>query len=190
MPGSNVRALEKARTLPADSLIFDLEDAVAPDMKDTARRQVADAARAGGYGGREIAIRVNALSTEWGEADLEAAAGAGPDAILVPKVETAEDVFVVGRRLNRLGAPAGMQIWVMMETPIAILNARKIAAARDEDLGRRLSVFVMGTNDLAKETRARLVPGRAPFLPWLQISLAAARAFDLDIIDVDWADAA
>ena len=183
MPGSNARALEKARTLPADALILDLEDAVAPDAKEMARRQVAEAVRAGGYGPREVVIRINGLTTPWGEDDLDAAIAAGPDAILVPKVNQAEDVFVIGRWMGRASADTKTQIWVMMETPLAILNARKIAAAREEDLGRRLSAMVMGTNDLAKETRARLVPGREPFIPWLQIALAAARAHGLDIID-------
>ena len=183
MPGSNARALEKARTLPADALILDLEDAVAPDAKEMARQQVAEAVRAGGYGPREVVIRINGLTTPWGEDDLDAAIAAGPDAILVPKVNQAEDVFVIGRWMGRASADTKTQIWVMMETPLAILNARKIAAAREEDLGRRLSAMVMGTNDLAKETRARLVPGREPFIPWLQIALAAARAHGLDIID-------
>ncbi|MEO1199714.1 MAG: CoA ester lyase [Pseudomonadota bacterium] len=183
MPGSNARALDKARNLPADCLILDLEDAVAPGAKEMARDQVTAAVRQGGYGPREVAIRINGLQTEWGEADLDAAIAAGPDAILVPKIDTAEDVFVIGRRLNRHNAQPDMQIWVMMETPTAVLNARKIAAAHDEDLGRRLSAFVMGTNDLAKDTRARLVPGRTPLVPWLQICLAAARAYGLDIID-------
>ena len=183
MPGSNARALEKARTLPADALILDLEDAVAPDAKEMARRQVAEAVRAGGYGPREVVIRINGLTTPWGEDDLHAAIAAGPDAILVPKVNQAEDVFVIGRWMGRASADPKTQIWVMMETPLAILNARKIAAAREEDLGRRLSAMVMGTNDLAKETRARLVPGREPFVAWLQITLAAARAHGLDIID-------
>lgn len=183
MPGSNARALEKARTLPADALILDLEDAVAPDAKETARQQVAEAVRAGGYGPREVIIRINALTTPWGEDDLDAAIAAGPDAILVPKVDKADDVFVIGRWMGRASADPKTQIWVMMETPLAILNARKIAAAREEDLGRRLAVMVMGTNDLAKETRARLVAGREPFVPWLQIALAAARAYGLDIID-------
>ena len=183
MPGSNARALEKARTLPADALILDLEDAVAPDAKEMARQQVAEAVRAGSYGPREVVIRINGLTTPWGEDDLDAAIAAGPDAILVPKVNQAEDVFVIGRWMGRASADTKTQIWVMMETPLAILNARKIAAAREEDLGRRLSAMVMGTNDLAKETRARLVPGREPFIPWLQIALAAARAHGLDIID-------
>jgi len=183
MPGSNARALEKARSLPADAVILDLEDAVAPDAKDLARRQVVEAVSAGGFGDREVVVRVNALAGPWGEDDLAAVAPVGPDAILVPKVDEAEGVFEVARRLGRLGAPAHTQIWVMIETPRAVLDPYAIAAAKDEDLGRRLASFVMGTNDLAKETRARLVPGRAPMLGWLANSVAGARAFGLDIVD-------
>lgn len=183
MPGSNARALEKAPTLPADALILDLEDAVAPDAKDVARRQVAEAVAARGFGPREVVVRINALATRWGEEDLAAAAAAGPDAVLVPKVEDAEGVFEIGRRLARLGAPATTAIWVMIETPRAVLDPLSIAAAREEEAGRRLACFVMGTNDLAKETRARLVPGRAPMLGWLANSVAAARALGLDVVD-------
>jgi citrate lyase subunit beta/citryl-CoA lyase len=182
MPGSNARALEKAKALPADALILDLEDAVAPDAKAVAREQVCAAVAAGGYGLRELVIRINALDTPWGEGDLVAAAGAGPDAILVPKVSTPETLAAIGLRLRRLGAPDRTQVWAMVETPLAILRVEAIAsAARDVDT--RLSCFVMGTNDLAKETRARLVPGRAPMLPWLMAALAAARAHDIDIVD-------
>jgi citrate lyase subunit beta / citryl-CoA lyase len=182
MPGSNARAMEKARTLPADAIILDLEDAVAPDAKDTARRQVCAAVREGGYGGREVMIRVNGLDTPWGEADLAAAAQAGPDAILVPKVSSPETLAVVGSRLRRLGTPQRTRVWAMIETPLAILNAAAIASAA-ADVDSRLACFVMGTNDLAKETRAQLVPGRAPMLPWLMTALAAARAYDLDVLD-------
>ncbi|HEX2136351.1 MAG TPA: CoA ester lyase [Microvirga sp.] len=182
MPGSNARALEKAKTLPADALILDLEDAVAPDVKGLAREQVCAAVTGGGYGHRELVIRINALDTPWGEADLVAAAAAAPDAILVPKVSTPETLAAIGMRLRRLGAPERTQVWAMIETPLAILRVEAIAsAARDVDT--RLSCFVMGTNDLAKETRARFVPGRAPMLPWLMLSLAAARAHDIDIVD-------
>ena len=182
MPGSNARALDKARSIPADALILDLEDAVAPDAKGVAREQVCAAVAAGGYGPRELVIRVNALDTPWGEGDLAAAAAAAPDAILVPKVSTPETLAAVGMRLRRLGAPERTQVWAMVETPLAILRVEAIAsAARDVDT--RLSCFVMGTNDLAKETRARLVPGRAPMVPWLMAALAAARAHDIDIVD-------
>ncbi len=182
MPGSNARALEKAKSLEADALILDLEDAVAPDAKATAREQVCAAVSDGGYGGRELVIRVNALDTPWGEGDLVAAAAAAPDAILVPKVSTPETLAAIGMRLRRLGAPERTQVWAMIETPLAILRVESIAsAARDVDT--RLSCFVMGTNDLAKETRARLTPGRPAMLPWLMAALAAARAHDIDIVD-------
>lgn len=182
MPGSNARALEKAKTLPADMLILDLEDAVAPDLKAEARERVCASVSAGGYGPRELVIRVNALDTPWGEADLAAAAAAGPDAILVPKVSSAEDLVAVGLRLRRLGAPERTRVWAMVETPLAVLQAEAIAsAARDVDT--RLSGFVMGTNDLAKDTRARLSAGRAPMMPWLMTALAAARAHGIDILD-------
>jgi citrate lyase subunit beta / citryl-CoA lyase len=182
MPGANARALEKARTLPADGIIIDLEDAVAPNAKEAARAQVVAAVRQGGYGHREVVIRVNASDTPWGEADLAAACEAAPDAILVPKVSDSGTLVSIGHRLRRLGASEKMRVWAMIETPLAILRCEEIArAARDVDT--RLACFVMGTNDLAKETRARQVPGRAPMLPWLATAVAAARAHDLDILD-------
>jgi citrate lyase subunit beta/citryl-CoA lyase len=182
MPGSNARALEKAKSLAADALILDLEDAVAPDQKGMARDAVCAAVAGGGYGSRELVIRINALETPWGEGDLGAAAAAGPDAILIPKVSSPEDLSAVGIRLRRLGAPERTRVWAMVETPLAILRVEAIAsAARDVD--SRLACFVMGTNDLAKETRARFVPGRAPMLPWLALALAAARAHEIDILD-------
>jgi citrate lyase subunit beta/citryl-CoA lyase len=182
MPGSNARAIEKAKTLAADVVIFDLEDAVAPNTKAQARDQVCAAVQAGGYGLRELVIRINALETPWGEADLAAAIAAAPDAILVPKVSSAETLAAVGLRLRKLGAAERTKIWAMIETPLAILRADNIAsAARDVDT--RLACFVMGTNDLAKDTRARLLPGRAAMLPWLMTALAAARAHGIDILD-------
>jgi citrate lyase subunit beta/citryl-CoA lyase len=182
MPGSNARAIEKAKTLAADVVIFDLEDAVAPDAKAQARDRVCAAVRAGGYGLRELVIRINALETPWGEADLAAAIAAAPDAILVPKVSSAETLAGVGLRLRKLGAAERTRIWAMIETPLAILRTENIAsAARDVDT--RLACFVMGTNDLAKDTRARLLPGRAAMLPWLMTALAAARAHGIDILD-------
>jgi citrate lyase subunit beta/citryl-CoA lyase len=182
MPGSNARALEKAKTLPADAVIFDLEDAVAPEAKDLARRQVCDTVSAGGYGDREVVVRINALDTPWGEADLAAVAAAAPVAILVPKVSSPESLVAIGSRLRRLGAAERTRVWAMMETPLAILNAEAIAsAARDVDT--RLECLVLGTNDLAKESRARILPGRAVLMPWLMTTLLAARAHDLDILD-------
>ena len=182
MPGSNARAIEKARTLAADALILDLEDAVAPDAKAAARQQVCEAVRAGGFGRRELLVRINAPDTPWGAEDLTAAVAATPDAILVPKISTPEDLAAIGGRIDALGAAPSIRIWAMMETPLAILNAREIAAAaRDPSI--RLTGFVMGTNDLAKDTRARILPGRAPMLAWLMTCVAAARSHGLDIID-------
>ena len=174
MPGSNARALEKARTLPADALILDLEDAVAPDAKDLARTQVCEAVKAKGFGKREVAIRVNALSTAWGEADLAAAATAGPDAILVPKVSTPAELAAVEQRLGN----AKVALWAMVETPLAILNIASIAAA-----GGRLASFVMGTNDLIKEFRGKHTPDRQNLSAALSLSVAAARAYGLAVID-------
>jgi citrate lyase subunit beta/citryl-CoA lyase len=180
MPGSNARALDKAKTLAADALILDLEDAVAPDAKDMAREQVCATVEAGGYGPREIVIRINGLDTPWGAADLKAAVAAMPDAVLVPKVSAPEAFAPIAMALS--GADAKTRVWAMIETPASMLNIAAIAAAAREPKNR-LTLFVMGTNDLAKETRARLVPGRAPMLPWLMQALAAARAHGLDILD-------
>ncbi len=182
MPGSNARALEKAREIAADVLILDLEDAVAPDAKVLARGQVAAAVKAGGYGRRELVIRVNAPETEWFEADVNAAIEAGPSAILVPKVADVETLDLIGRRLAVAGASVDIRIWAMIETPQAILDIERIArAARDRST--RLACLVLGLNDLAKETRARFVPGRAPMLGWMSQALLAARAHGLDILD-------
>jgi citrate lyase subunit beta/citryl-CoA lyase len=181
MPGSNVRALEKAKMLGADALIFDLEDSVAPDAKEAARDQVLAATKAGGYGKREIVIRVNGLGTQWGEADLIAAAPAGADAILIPKVQSPGDLEAARSILRGGGASPGQAIWAMMETPLAIVNAAAIAAAAPGDYP--LAVFVMGTNDLAKETRAALGGGRLGMLAWLSACVAAARAHGIDMVD-------
>ena len=182
MPGSNARALEKAKTLPADGVILDLEDSVAPDAKETARKQVVDAVKAGGFGTREVFIRVNAIDTPWHAEDFAAAAHAAPDAILVPKISNPEQVEMVGRRLLDMHSDHKIRIWAMIETPLAIFNILSIAAeAKDSEA--RLSGFVMGTNDLAKDTRARLVPGRAPMLPWLTTCIAAARIHGIDVLD-------
>src|SRR4051794_12158701 len=182
MPGSNARALEKAKTLPVDGVIFDLEDAVAPDAKAMARDQVVAAVKAGGFGPREVFIRVNAIDTPWFADDLNAATTAAPDAILVPKVSTPEQPEQIGARLLSLHANLRTRVWAMIETPTAIFNVRAIAAtARDSET--RLAGFVLGTNDLAKETRAKILPGRAPMLPWLATCLLAAREFGIDILD-------
>ncbi|PCJ69869.1 MAG: CoA ester lyase [Rhodobiaceae bacterium] len=180
MPGSNTRALEKARTLAADSLILDLEDAVAPDVKAEARAQVVAAVKEGGYGAREVIIRVNGLATEWGEADIEAAVAAGPDAILVPKIETAAEVDRASSLLDKAGAGAGMQLWAMMETPLAMLQAQEIAARAPQT---RMTTWVMGTNDIAKELRCAHTPERQPMMTSLGLCLLAARAYGLTILD-------
>ncbi|KZM51341.1 CoA ester lyase [Labrenzia sp. OB1] len=182
MPGSNARALEKARTLDVDCLILDLEDAVVPDAKELARTQIVDAVSAGGYGEREVVVRINGLGTPWGEDDLAAAVKAGPDAILVPKVNNPADLQRIAHKLSVHGASHDLKLWAMMETPEAMLNAGAIGAC-GKDPEVRLSCVVMGTNDLAKETRARLIPGRAAMTPWLMTCLAAARAGGIDILD-------
>lgn len=181
MPGANSRALEKARSLPADTVILDLEDAVAPDAKLEARETVCAAVKAGGYGAREVVIRVNGLDTEWGLDDLKAAVAAGPDAILAPKVMDGVDIDRLNDAMSRAGASEDMGLWVMIEMPRAILNLMDIAEA----VGRtRLTAFVMGTNDLAKELRAvNDPPVRTAFQTALSLSVAAARAYDLLAID-------
>ena len=181
MPGSNPRALEKARDLPADVLILDLEDAVAPEAKLQAREAVVKAIQQG-FGDREVLVRINGLDTRWWVEDIDAAASARPDAILVPKVSSPRQLQDLAARLVDMGTDPHVRVWAMMETPLAMLNVRDIAAAA-LDSETRLAGFVMGTNDLAKDTRARLVPGRAPMLPWLMNCLAAARAYGLDILD-------
>ncbi len=182
MPGSNSRALEKAKTLNVDCLLLDLEDAVAPESKEDARQQIVSAVQGGGYGDREVVIRINGLDTQWGEDDLKAAVTAGPDAILVPKVNSPADLERTAHLLSLNGASKDLKLWAMMETPQAMLNAAAIAACgRDPEV--RLSCFVMGTNDLAKETRAQLNPGRAVMTPWLMTCVAAARAGGIDILD-------
>ena len=182
MPGSNERALEKAKTIAADALIFDLEDSVAPDAKPLARDQVCATVKNGGYGGREIVIRVNALETPWGTEDLLAACDAEPDAILVPKVMHPGDIISVAKILQGVHASQKIRLWAMMETPMAILNARSIAATAVYE-ENRLCCLVMGTNDLIKESRARALHDRFAVVPWLAMTLAAARAYRLDIID-------
>src|SRR5260370_30414190 len=178
MPGANTRALEKARTLPADALIFDLEDAVAPDAKEAARTNVVLAAESKAYGRREIVIRCNGLTTPWGEADVAAIATSGADAILVPKVESATDVTHVVSLLDTAGAPSSMAVAAVMETPKGILRAEEIAGSHP-----RLALFVMGTNDLVKDMRARHTPMRLPMMAALGIGMLAARAHGLAILD-------
>jgi citrate lyase subunit beta / citryl-CoA lyase len=182
MPGSNARAIEKARTLPADAVILDLEDSVAPDAKASARQQVVDAVKAGGFGAREVIVRVNGLDTPWHVDDVTAAAHAAPDAILVPKISTPQQLEAIGQRLLDMHADLRTRIWAMIEMPIAIFNILSLAKEAD-DSESRLDAFVMGTNDLAKDTRARIVPGRAPMLGWLMQCVAAAHIYGVDIID-------
>ena len=178
MPGANTRALEKARMLPADALIFDLEDAVAPDAKAAARANVVAAAKSRSYGKREIAIRCNGLGTEWGSADVAAIAASGADAILVPKVESAGDVAAIVSLLDSSGAPQSMAVWAMMETPKGFLRADEVAGAHE-----RLQLLVMGTNDLVKDMRARHTPMRLPMVTALGLGMLAARAHGLTILD-------
>ena len=182
MPGSNARAIEKARTLAVDGVILDLEDAVAPDSKVQARRQVVEAVRAGGFGAREVFIRVNGIDSPWHAEDMDAATHAAPDAILVPKIGSVEQLERVGQRLLDMKIDLKVRIWAMIETPEAIFNINALAAEA-HDSEARLAGFVIGTNDLAKETRARIVPGRAPMLPWLAQCILAAHAHRIDILD-------
>jgi citrate lyase subunit beta/citryl-CoA lyase len=180
MPGANAKALEKAKALAADVLLLDLEDSVAPEAKESARDQVAAAVKAGGYGRREVIVRVNALATPWGRDDIAAAGAVGPDGILAPKVESGEAVAALDRAMTEAGFPTTASLWVMIETPRAILNLADIAAAAKRT---RLACFVMGTNDLAKETRARAGASRAPFFAALSLAVMAARAEGLTAID-------
>jgi citrate lyase subunit beta/citryl-CoA lyase len=182
MPGANERALEKAKSLPADALILDLEDSVAPDAKPEARAKVAAVVKEGGYGRREIVIRPNALETAWGTADLLSAAEAAPDAILVPKVAHPGDIISAAKILKSVHASEKTKLWAMMETPMAMLNAREIAAV-GADPENRLVCLVMGTNDLLKESRARALHNRFAVVPWLAMTIVAARAYGLDVID-------
>jgi len=178
MPGANARAMEKARSLPCDGVILDLEDAVAADAKEAARAAVIATVAQGGFGRREVVIRINGLDTPWGADDLAAAARSGADAVLVPKISAASELIDIDQRLKAAGAPDSLKIWAMMETPLAMLDARTIAFATP-----RLAVFVMGTNDLLKETGAVSRPDRAPLMTCLSLTLLAARAAKLAILD-------
>ncbi len=178
MPGSNARALEKARTLDADVLLLDLEDAVAPAAKAEARRLVLAAVAAGGFGWRELVIRVNGPATPWGAEDLVAAARSGADAVLLPKVESAAEVVAAAGALRGAGAPPGLALWAMIETPRGVLAAPAIAAASP-----RLTCLVSGTSDLAKELHVRPGAGRAELLTALSLTVLAARAHGLGCLD-------
>jgi len=182
MPGSNARALEKARSLPADGLILDLEDAVAPDAKLKARKQIADAVAAKGFGKREVIIRINGLDTPWWIDDVGMAAKAHPDGIMIPKVSRVADLKAISDRVADMGGGMAMKLWAMIESPRAVLHAAEIAAAGAE-ADNRLAGFVIGPNDIARESRMRMVKGRAPMLPLLSQCVLAARAAGIEILD-------
>jgi citrate lyase subunit beta / citryl-CoA lyase len=180
MPGSNPRALDKARSLPADGLILDMEDSVAPDAKQLAREQIGAALAAGGYGHRELLVRINALSTEWGAQDIQAISRfpVAPDAVLIPKIDSAKDVVKAIAAFESAGCPDSVAMWIMAETPLCILNIAEVAAAHP-----RLQGMVMGTSDLSKDTRVRHTPDRLGFITALNLCVYASRAYGLTIID-------
>ncbi|MCV7381271.1 CoA ester lyase [Mycobacterium alsense] len=178
LPGNNPRALEKGKALPADMLIFDLEDAVGPDAKADSRARVCEAVSSKGYGPREVVVRVNGLGTDWHGEDLAAVAGSVADGVLVPKVERGEQVRALDAALERLGAPESLRLWVMIETPRAFLRAEEVASA-----GERLAGLVVGTNDLVNELHGLHVPGRAPALTALSLAVLGARAAGKVVLD-------
>lgn len=182
MPGSNARALEKGKSLPADVLMFELEDGVAEAAKASAREQVAAAVSGGGYGARQVVVRVNARGSEWYKPDIAAIAPTGPDAIVIPKVNSRDDILKAAADIVAAGAPLRTRLWAMIETPRAIFDIEKIASAAD-DPAARLEVLVLGPNDIAKSTRARLTPGRLALLSWLSAGVLAARVHNIEIID-------
>jgi len=182
IPGDNDRALDKARKLPTDAIIIDLEDSVAPSNKELARTRALDAIREGGFGSREVVLRVNPMETPWGMADLHAAISVAPDAILVPKVSQPGDIIGTAKVVKASETAEHVRLWAVIETPMGIINARDIAAcAPDRD--NRLTCFVLGTNDLLKESRARSSQNRFAVVPWLAMTLVAARAYGLDVVD-------
>jgi citrate lyase subunit beta / citryl-CoA lyase len=187
MPGSNARALEKARTLPADGLVLDLEDSVAPDAKAKARDQIAQTVATRPFGKREVLIRINALDTPWWRDDVGMAAKSGADGILVPKISSIDDLDNVGARLAEAGAPASLAVWAMIETAPAILHAEKLAAA-SRDPKTRLAGFVFGPNDIARETRIRMVPGRSTMIPMITHCVLAAHAYGIEMLDGPYSD--
>ena len=187
MPGSNARALEKARVLPADGIILDLEDSVAPDAKAAARDQIAKAIAAGGFGKREVLIRINSLDTPWWVDDIGMAGKAKPDGILVPKISTVDDLNAIADRLSDIDADASIRVWAMIETARAVLDADKLAAAaKDSEI--RLAGFVFGPNDISRETRIRMQPGRAAMIPMITHCILATRAHGLEILDGPYSD--
>jgi citrate lyase subunit beta / citryl-CoA lyase len=187
MPGSNPRALEKARILPADGIILDIEDSVAPDAKATARDQIAQAIGAKGFGKREVLIRVNSLDSPWWKDDIAMAGKARPDGILVPKIYGVEDFVAIGRSLRDINADASIKVWAMIETARAVLHAEELAAA-SRDLDMRLAGFVFGPNDISRETRIRMLPGRAAMIPMITHCILATRAHGLEILDGPYSD--
>jgi citrate lyase subunit beta/citryl-CoA lyase len=187
MPGSNARALEKARNLPADGIILDLEDSVSPDAKAMARDQIAQAIAQGGFGKREVLIRVNALDSPWWIDDVTMAGKARPDGILVPKVSSVEDLTAIAHRLSDINADISIRVWAMIETARAVLHAEELAAA-SRDSETRLAGFVFGPNDLSRETRIRMQPGRAAMIPMITHCILATRAYGLEILDGPYSD--
>ena len=187
MPGSNARALEKARSLPADGLILDLEDSVAPDAKALAREQIAAAIAAKGFGRREILIRTNSPDTPWWNDDIAMAAHASPDAILIPKISSADELNTIGERLAGIGADPSVKVWAMIETARAVLDAEELAAA-SRNPAARLAGVVFGPNDISRETRIRMLPGRAAMIPMITHCVLAARAHGIEILDGPYSD--
>jgi citrate lyase subunit beta / citryl-CoA lyase len=187
MPGSNARALEKARNLPADGLILDLEDSVAPEAKAKAREQIAEAVAAKGFGKREILIRTNGLDTSWWADDVAMAGAVEPDGILVPKVSSVEDLDKIGSRLKEIGAGAKVKVWAMIETARAVLDADKLAASA-RDPKTLLAGFVFGPNDISRETRIKMLPGRAAMIPMITHCILAAHAHGLEMLDGPYGD--
>src|SRR6202048_2897159 len=187
MPGSNARALEKARTLPADGIILDLEDAVAPHAKGAAREQIAQTIAAGGFGRREVLIRINSLDSPWWIDDLAMAGKAKPDGILVPKISSVEDLSAVADSLAGINADISIKVWAMIETARAVLHAEELAAA-SRDSKTRLAGFVFGPNDISRETRIRMLPGRAAMLPMMIHCILATRLHGLAILDGPYSD--
>lgn len=180
MPASNRRAIDKARGLDTDAVALDLEDAVAPGMKAEARAALLEELAAGGFGHRRMIARINALATPWGHDDLAALAAAPVEAVLVPKVDDAEDVIALSRAMDAAGYAPGVKLWVMIETPRAVLALERIAACAATT---RLAALVLGLNDLAKDTGMAQLPGRAVFLPVLTLAVLAARAHGIAILD-------
>jgi citrate lyase subunit beta / citryl-CoA lyase len=187
MPGSNARALEKARNLPADGIILDLEDSVAADAKALARDQIAQAIAAKGFGKREVLIRINSLDTPWWTDDIAMAGKARPDGILVPKISSVEDIATIADRLGEVGADSAIQVWAMIETARAVLHAEELAAT-SRDPKTRLAGFMFGPNDISRETRIRMQPGRAAMLPMITHCILATRAYGLEIFDGPYSD--